>query len=1133
MKAAIVHPLIEIITSEADAVRDQSIDAICEASSIAKLLADAAVLDSFRRRTPNLYHRVRALFFLQSIYRYHLPSRLAATVDRKDELSQNTYIHAGLIPYEGYEHLLGRRFLEAIDLFLLHQRLQGPSDAIASALASAYHQLGFQTLADQVRRSVRTFRGNQWMFRLGHPADHPLRLRPELLRPDAHTADLPILRECTAVRMDFSHSAWSDIFFLGMDFPAGARVLNVSINLGVRGRDAHPVPPIETYLRVIDRPVIRLSSVDLGATTEVESISEMFDFARDHLGLLKAAVIASGIVPPGLEGCGQPVSDVLRRVVGDGLGLEIVSKINDIPKGSRLAVSTNLLGSLISLLMRSTGQVASLTGPLSEAERRIVAARAILGEWIGGSGGGWQDSGGIWPGIKAIQGATATVDDPEYGVSRGRLMPVHHVLGEDEISAQTRQKLQDSLVLVHGGMAQNVGPILEMVTEHYLQRNQRQWAGRHAAMTIFDQIIAALKQGDIKAVGRLTTENFKGPLQTIIPWATNRFTDRLIAAAQNQYGSQFWGFWMLGGMSGGGMGFIFDPAIKAEAQTWLAETMLATKRDLQTALPFAMDPVVYDFEINNNGTWAELLTADQANFPDRYYALVLPGLLRTPPRDLSSQRRRDLQRISGLCGPRSTSNLKPESTQASPATANLLLASVLPDADHSGQRLGNLQSMLSDCGFDRQQHEQIRADLRSGRIGLAQNRLSANTLITDVTSDHVVDLRYGVTSAVENLGRDAIAGGEVGIVTLAAGVGSRWTQGAGVCKALHPFHRFAGRHRSFIEVHLAKNRRSRTTFGGTLPHVITTSHLTDQPIRDYLVANQCFGMGDSVYVSTGKSVGLRMIPMVRDLTFLWEETAQQVLDEQQQKMRESGRQALMQWARSEGEGNDYVDNTPAQCIHPVGHWYEVPNLLRSGTLLRMLNDQPQLRFLLLHNIDTLGATVDPAILGQHIQSAATLSFEVIPRRLEDRGGGLALVSGLPRLVEGLAMPNEQAEFSLGYYNSMTTWIDIDGLLAVFGLNRCNLNDTEMVDRAIRQLATRLPTYVTIKDVKKRWGHAQEDVFPVAQFEKLWGDMTALHDVPCRYLVTDQRRGQQLKSQAQLDPWHRDGTAQFIASLCEF
>ena len=64
----------------------------------------------------------------------------------------------------------------------------------------------------------------------------------------------------------------------------------------------------------------------------------------------------------------------------------------------------------------------------------------------------------------------------------------------------------------------------------------------------------------------------------------------------------------------------------------------------------------------------------------------------------------------------------------------------------------------------------------------------------------------------------------------------------------------------------------------------------------------------------------------------------------------------------------------------------------------------------------------------------------------------------------------------------------------------------------------MPTYVTIKDVKRRWGHGQEDVFPVAQFEKLWGDLTSLPDLPCAFLAVDRRRGQQLKDAAQLDGW---------------
>ena len=44
-------------------------------------------------------------------------------------------------------------------------------------------------------------------------------------------------------------------------------------------------------------------------------MQELFDFGRDYLGLLKAAVIASGIVPPGLEGSGQPLAQLLQQLM--------------------------------------------------------------------------------------------------------------------------------------------------------------------------------------------------------------------------------------------------------------------------------------------------------------------------------------------------------------------------------------------------------------------------------------------------------------------------------------------------------------------------------------------------------------------------------------------------------------------------------------------------------------------------------------------------------------------------------------------------------------------------------------------------------------------------------------------------
>ena len=208
-------------------------------------------------------------------------------------------------------------------------------------------------------------------------------------------------------------------------------------------------------------------------------------------------------MPPGIEGSGQELGDLLAQIVGPGRGLEVVSSVNDIPKGSRLAVSTNLLAALISVCMRATGQAASLTGQLEEHERRLVLARAILGEWLGGSGGGMAGFGRCMAGDELIEGVIAAQGDPEFGISRGRLMPQHRILDEQAASADTRRRLQESLVLVHGGMAQNVGPILEMVTEKYLLRAEAEWQARGSMLCILEAILDSLRRGDVRGIGKL------------------------------------------------------------------------------------------------------------------------------------------------------------------------------------------------------------------------------------------------------------------------------------------------------------------------------------------------------------------------------------------------------------------------------------------------------------------------------------------------------------------------------------------------------------------------------------------------------------------------------------------------------
>src|SRR5215207_7839672 len=101
--------LTDIITSSDPVVRNQSLDAGVAGASLEELLAACAELERFRHERSNLYERVRALFFLHAIHRFHLPASLLRRPNAR---------RAALIPYRGIEQLLHRRFEEAVESFL-------------------------------------------------------------------------------------------------------------------------------------------------------------------------------------------------------------------------------------------------------------------------------------------------------------------------------------------------------------------------------------------------------------------------------------------------------------------------------------------------------------------------------------------------------------------------------------------------------------------------------------------------------------------------------------------------------------------------------------------------------------------------------------------------------------------------------------------------------------------------------------------------------------------------------------------------------------------------------------------------------------------------------------------------------
>src|SRR5690606_6453424 len=157
-------------------------------------------------------------------------------------------------------------------------------------------------------------------------------------------------------------------------------------------------------------------------------------------------------------------------------------------------------------------------------------------------------------------------------------------------------------------------------------------------------------------------------------------------------------------------------------------------------------------------TSADLLEGDRALLPAGYYTMGVPALLRSSKRDLSPVRRAELDLVGAACRERSELS----------GMVQVRLERLFPSDRRQAAGSGSLEALLAENGFDPHQHESIRTDLRAGRIGLAQNRLSPSTQITDVREQDVIDTRRQTTRQEENLGRDALAAGSVGVVTLAA-----------------------------------------------------------------------------------------------------------------------------------------------------------------------------------------------------------------------------------------------------------------------------------------------------------------------------------------------------------------------------
>jgi len=168
-----------------------------------------------------------------------------------------------------------------------------------------------------------------------------------------------------------------------------------------------------------------------------------------------------------------------------------------------------------------------------------------------------------------------------------------------------------------------------------------------------------------------------------------------------------------------------------------------------------------------------------------------------------------------------------------------------------------------------------------------------------------------------------------------------------------PFARFAGHHRSFAEVHLRQippHRRPLTARRPRSPRATSPtrpSRPTSAPTSTSLDANR-LPLPRPLHRSPPRACRARPRSPGRN-------RPAETRRGERKKCATASAPRSPDWARTVGEGADYTDNLPGQCLHPVGHWFEIRTSSKNGTLARLLAAR-QLRTLLVHNIDTLGAS---------------------------------------------------------------------------------------------------------------------------------------------------------------------------------
>ncbi len=283
---------------------------------------------------------------------------------------------------------------------------------------------------------------------------------------------------------------------------------------------------------------------------------------------------------------------------------------------------------------------------------------------------------------------------------------------------------------------------------------------------------------------------------------------------------------------------------------------------------------------------------------------------------------------------------------------------------------------LRTRGFDPERLRAWARDLGKGRD--TRNRLPGK--VEPPAPGDVIDAPVPGTAEharLESIGLEALRRGEVALCLLAGGMATRM---GGVVKSL--VEALPGK--TFLDLRLAENAHLARLGGHKVPLWLMTSEPTDGPIRKALE-----GRLDGDYLATF---------------------------EQFVSPRLTG---------SSGESALFLDEHGHPSVHATGHG-DLPDALRASGLLDKFLARGG-KVVVIANIDNLGATVDAAIVGLHLERGVPVTVELVNKVGSDRGGGPVRWNGKPIITEEFRLPVGFDPASVPVFNTNTFLVDAAAL----------------------------------------------------------------------------------------------------------